>query len=165
METNEASEDTGIIRNANVLTSHGNTEGRKILLDIIDAGLKAADPYSNTRKLLRIKDGKLFVGHKDFDSSGKSFVVFDLSKIKNIYVIGGGKAVHNKICDFTSAHHSSIFLIASMSTSSANEIPVTFAALSDNAIRSVRSNKSRRHLRAPAIICISPTFTRSFRYE
>jgi glycerate-2-kinase len=83
----------GIIKNTDVLTSHGNIDGRKIIVDIMEAGLKAADPYPNTRKLIKIEDGKLIIGNKDLEDSGKSLVVFDLSKIKNIYVIGGGKAV------------------------------------------------------------------------
>jgi glycerate 2-kinase len=89
----EAGEDTGIIRNAAALTSHGNIDGRKILLEIMNAGLKAADPYPNTRKLLRMEGGKLIVGIDDFEASEKKPAVFDLSKIRNIFIIGGGKAV------------------------------------------------------------------------
>ena len=90
---NEASKDLGIIKNADVLTAHGNIDGRKVLLKITNAGLKAADPYPNTRKLLSLEDGKLIVGNNDSKDSGKTPVIFDLSKIKNIYVLGGGKAV------------------------------------------------------------------------
>ncbi|MCJ7608403.1 hypothetical protein MUP00_01875, partial [Candidatus Bathyarchaeota archaeon] len=55
-----------IIRNMDELTSHGNIEGRREALCILEAGLEASDPYDNTRKLIRIQDGKLIVGHKDF---------------------------------------------------------------------------------------------------
>ncbi|MEM2888755.1 MAG: DUF4147 domain-containing protein [Candidatus Bathyarchaeia archaeon] len=87
------SKDLDIIKNADVLTSHGNIEGRRILIEIMNAGLRAADPYPNTLKLVRVEDNKLIVGNKEFSSSTEEPVIFDLSKIGNIYVIGGGKAV------------------------------------------------------------------------
>ncbi|MEM2130222.1 MAG: DUF4147 domain-containing protein, partial [Candidatus Bathyarchaeia archaeon] len=87
------SKDLDIIKNADVLTSHGNIEGRRILIEIMNAGLRAADPYPNTLKLIRVEDNKLIVGNKEFSSSTEEPVIFDLSKIGNIYVIGGGKAV------------------------------------------------------------------------
>jgi len=85
--------DLDVIKNADVLTSHGNIEGRKILVEIMNAGLKAADPYPNTLKLVRVEDNKLIVGNKEFNKLSGEPAVFDLSKTKNIYVIGGGKAV------------------------------------------------------------------------
>lgn len=54
------------INHVNTLLSHGNVVGRKIVLEILKAGFTAADPYENTKKLLRIKDEKLFVGNKNF---------------------------------------------------------------------------------------------------
>jgi len=71
------------IKNSNILSSHGNIEGRKIVIQILEEGLRSADPYPNTRKIVRIKNGKLMIGSD----------VFDLSEVKNIYVIGAGKAV------------------------------------------------------------------------
>jgi glycerate 2-kinase len=87
-----------IIRNTETLTSHGNIDGRKTLLDVIDAGLKAADPYPNVKKILRIEDGKLLVGQRDFAGDSATANVkfpleFDLSRVGNIYLFGGGKAV------------------------------------------------------------------------
>lgn len=85
------------IRNRTELTSHGNIAGRKIVLDILEAGLKAPDPYENTRKMVRIENGKLIVGHPDFsEPPGQEPLVFDLSEVKNIYVVGGGKAVQRE---------------------------------------------------------------------
>ena len=87
-----------MINNLKTLLSHGNVAGRKIVLEILKAGFTAADPYENTKKLLRIQDGKLFVGNKDFpveQPRGNAIqwdpLVFDLSKVKNIYVVGGGE--------------------------------------------------------------------------
>ena len=88
-----------IIRNMDELTSHGNIEGRREALCILEAGLEASDPYDNTRKLIRIQDGKLIVGHKDFIRRENPSMLtvklplqFDLSEIGSVYVVGGGKA-------------------------------------------------------------------------
>jgi glycerate-2-kinase len=80
------------IKNRTQLLSHGNVQQRKAVLDIIEAGLDAGDPYMNATKLLRIEDGSLIIGHKDVERRGKSYLSYDLSDVGNIYVVGGGKA-------------------------------------------------------------------------
>lgn len=86
-----------LVKNYEGLTSHGCIEGRKIVLDIIEAGLRAADPYQNIRKMVRIEDGKLLVGHKSYavrDTVNVELpLIFDLSQVGNVYLFGGGKAV------------------------------------------------------------------------
>jgi glycerate 2-kinase len=82
-----------IIKNRSSLLSHGNTDGRRYVLDILEAGIAAADPYENTRKLLTLEDDILSVGN---ESSEAGIQVYDLKKIKHIYVVGGGKAVHGQ---------------------------------------------------------------------
>ncbi len=82
------------ILNSETLVSHGNTKGRKAVLDILEAGLQAADPYNNILKLVRVQDGKLIVGCKDFEPSDPPITgdeVYDLSKIDRIFVVGAGK--------------------------------------------------------------------------
>lgn len=82
------------ILNSDTLVSHGNIEGREAVLEILEAGLQAADPYTNTRKLVRIQDGKLVVGCKDFEpenSPATGDQVYDLSEIDRIFVFGAGK--------------------------------------------------------------------------
>ena len=82
------------ILNAQVLTSHGNVAGRKALLQILEAGLQAADPYNNTVKLVRVQGGRLIVGNKDFEPLGTprpGDATFDLSQVGEIYVFGAGK--------------------------------------------------------------------------
>ena len=37
-----------MIKNRETLLSHGNIEGRKVVLDILEAGLEAPDPYEQT---------------------------------------------------------------------------------------------------------------------
>ena len=85
-----------VIKNRKELVSHGNQKGREVVLDILEAGLEAPGPYAyeNTKKMVRIADGRLIVGHPDFSlPSGREPIVFDLSKINNIYVVGGGKSI------------------------------------------------------------------------
>ena len=82
-----------IIKNRDALLSHGNVVGRRVVLDILEAGLGAPDPYENTRKLVRVEDGKLIVGLPEFSQPpGRPPVLFDLSKVGKVYVVGGGKA-------------------------------------------------------------------------
>ncbi len=84
------------IRNADVLTSHGNRAGREAVVQILEAGLHAGDPYHNTRKLIRVEDGNLIVGHPDFEPVGSPESgddVYDLSKVGRIYVFGAGKGI------------------------------------------------------------------------
>lgn len=86
-----------IIKNRPSLTSHGNVAGRCIVLDILEAGLAAPDPYHNMRKLVRLKKGKLIVGHPDFSNPpGREPLVYDLKGVGNIYVVGGGKAAQRE---------------------------------------------------------------------
>lgn len=82
-----------VIKNRKELVSHGDRDGRSLAIDILEGGLAAADPYENTRKLIRIEGSRLLVGgHPEMDVSGFGDEVIDLSEIENIYVIGAGKA-------------------------------------------------------------------------
>ncbi len=84
------------IQNMEALASHGNIKGRKAILEILEAGLEASDPYQNTAKLIRFDNGKLIVGRKEYEPVGSpktGVEVFDLSKIKNIWVFGAGKGI------------------------------------------------------------------------
>lgn len=86
-----------LIKNREELTAHGDSQGRVKALDILEAGMAVADPYVNTRKLIRIEDGKLMVGgYPEMDVSGFGDEVIDLSEIEDIYVIGAGKAVQRQ---------------------------------------------------------------------
>lgn len=72
-----------LIKNNNELISHGNRLGRKIVLDVIEHALRSIDSYELTKKLIQVKDGKeLIVGN----------IHFDIPTLKNIFVIGAGKA-------------------------------------------------------------------------
>jgi glycerate 2-kinase len=85
------------IENMAALSNHGNIAGRKAMVAILEAGLEASDPYNNMTKLLRLEGNKLTVGGgKEFEPAGTPWTgdrVFDLSKIKNIWVFGAGKGI------------------------------------------------------------------------
>lgn len=84
------------IVNYESLVNHGNIEGRKILADIMEVGLKASDPYNNTAKLMRIEGKKLIFDGVVFEAEGDPRTgptVFDLDEIDRIYVVGIGKGI------------------------------------------------------------------------
>lgn len=84
------------IRNAETLTGHGNKQIRSDVTAILEAGMTAGDPYDNTKKLVRIENGKLVVGGKDYEPQGTPLpgdVVLDLADIDRIFVFGAGKGI------------------------------------------------------------------------
>ncbi len=70
-----------VIKNRQTLLSHGNVEGRRIALDIIEHAIKAVDAYELVRKFVFVEGQTLNVGR----------LKYDLSRIRNIYVVGAGK--------------------------------------------------------------------------
>ena len=85
------------VLNKNSLLSHGNREGRKIALDILEKGLAAADPYDNTLKILR-RDGNIIsLGNDEFVPKGSPRTGIDeyiIGKdIDRIFVFGAGKGI------------------------------------------------------------------------
>ena len=79
-----------------MLASHGNIEGRKAVLAILEAGLQASDPYNNTMKLMHLDGNILTIDNKAFEPKGdpkSGPEVIDLSKVRNIYVLGAAKGV------------------------------------------------------------------------
>ncbi len=85
------------IKNRADLTAQGDAQGRCLALDILEAGLAVADPYVNTRQLIRLEGDTLRVGgHPEMDVSGFGDEVIDLSAVEDIYVLGAGKAVQRQ---------------------------------------------------------------------
>jgi len=70
------------IQNSDVLLGHGNSELRNVALDIVEYALSAVDPYFAVEQLVHLNSERLTVGN----------LVLDLSQVKNIYVLGAGKA-------------------------------------------------------------------------
>ncbi len=88
------------ITNAAHLTSHGNTAGRTAMVQILEAGLQAADPYWNMRELIRVEGNRLVVGNPRFEPRGCPVTgdeVFDLSQVGRIFVIGAGKGIQRAV--------------------------------------------------------------------
>jgi glycerate 2-kinase len=85
------------ILNSDALTCHGNIAGRKDLLQILEAGLQASDPYYNTRKIVRREANKLIVGRPDYEPTGAPWsgeAIFDLDSVGRVFVFGAGKGMH-----------------------------------------------------------------------
>lgn len=85
------------VTNRDALTSHGDREGRALALDILEGGLAAADPYANTLKLVRREGNRLRIGGDPaMDVSGYGEETVDLDEVRNVYVVGAGKAVQRQ---------------------------------------------------------------------
>jgi len=70
------------IKNYNEIVSRGDSESRKIVLDITEKTLKRLDSYERIKSITRLDGDILHIGTKSWD----------LSKKKNIYLLGAGKA-------------------------------------------------------------------------
>ncbi|MBW2148221.1 MAG: glycerate kinase [Deltaproteobacteria bacterium] len=70
------------INNSELLLSHGDRKLREIALHLINAALEASNPYQATKKVVHLSGDNLRVGPH----------TYDLSKKRNIYVLGTGKA-------------------------------------------------------------------------
>jgi glycerate-2-kinase len=70
-----------IIKNRNELLSHGNRDGRRVVLDVLESAICAMDGRKLVRKSVAMEGDSLRVGS----------LTFDFSKIGDVYVIGGGK--------------------------------------------------------------------------
>ena len=84
------------ITNWGALVSHGNAKGRQDVLAIIEAGLRAADPYDHVAQLIRVEKNQLIVGNPDFEPRGAPVSgeeVYDLDAMGKILVVGAGKGV------------------------------------------------------------------------
>lgn len=89
------------LKNASDINSHGNIEGRRIVSELLEIGLNAADPASNTEKLLRREGNLLYVGDELFDpvaSPRTGVEVYDLDKdIDRVFIFGVGKGIWQAI--------------------------------------------------------------------
>ncbi len=96
-----------IFTNRDQLLSHGNVEGRRIVLDILEAGLRAGDPYPEMMAMVRLEGNRLVIGsdrhrpcnlpplhsaHRPDAQVLPGPLEFDLDAVNNVYVVGGGKA-------------------------------------------------------------------------
>ena len=78
------------IKNHNALLSHGDIESRRIVLDIAEQTLSRLDSYTQIHDLAYLDGSVLYIGNKNWD----------LSKKRNVYLIGAGKACNAMIKAF-----------------------------------------------------------------
>ncbi|MHB1319298.1 MAG: glycerate kinase type-2 family protein [Anaerolineae bacterium] len=94
------------ILNSESLTSHGNIAGRQAMVSILEAGLRAADPYNNTRELLQREGNRLILGNPGFEPvnapvSGPQII--DLDALERVFVVGAGKGIQRVALAFEDA--------------------------------------------------------------
>ena len=71
-----------IIRNSADLSSRGNVEGRRLVLDVAENALQHVNSYNLIRDFVKLED-ELRIGT----------ITYDLEDVNDIYVVGGGKQV------------------------------------------------------------------------
>lgn len=84
------------ILNADTVTSHGHVEGRKMMLEILEAGIQAADPYYAMLRVMRRDGDRLIFGGELFEPEGgprSGDEVIDLNEVGRIFVFGAGKGI------------------------------------------------------------------------
>ncbi len=78
------------IRNYDELVSHGCVESRKIVLDITNRTLQRLDAYERIKNIAHMEGHMLHIGTEQWD----------LSKKRNVYLVGGGKACNHMAMAF-----------------------------------------------------------------
>lgn len=73
------------IKNRDVLLSHGDVESRQIVLDITEKTLRRLDAYERIKRIAHMEGDVLCIGSKRWD----------LSKKRNVYLLGAGKACNH----------------------------------------------------------------------
>ena len=73
------------IKNRDVLLSHGDVESRKIVLDITEKTLQHLDAYERIKSIAHMEGNILHIGSRQWD----------LSKKRNVYLLGAGKACNH----------------------------------------------------------------------
>ena len=84
------------ITNKEQLAAHGNREGRKIVAELLDAGLDALDPYVRVKQLVHVENGKIVLHTDGFEMKGDPHagpLEFDLNDYDRVYVVGAAKGV------------------------------------------------------------------------
>ena len=91
------------IKNKENLTSHGNIVGRKIVAELLDAGLDSLDPYYRVKEFLKIENRKLIVNNVGFemkDDPHSGALEFDLKDFDRVFVIGAAKGIQRAALAF-----------------------------------------------------------------
>ena len=85
------------ILNTEQLTNHGNKTLRNHVVQILETGMQASNPYNNMLKLFSLEGDKLTIGNPAFEPIGAPVTgqeTIDLTKdIDRIFVVGAGKGI------------------------------------------------------------------------
>ena len=84
------------IKNKEILTSHGNIQGRRIVAELLDAGLDSLDPYYRVKEFLHVENGKIIIHNVGFemkDDPHSGPLEFDLKDFDRVFVIGAAKGI------------------------------------------------------------------------
>jgi len=73
------------IKNYSDLTSHGDVKSRRVVLDITDKTLQRLDAYNRIKSIMHLDGDILHIGVKSWD----------LSRKRNVYLLGAGKACNH----------------------------------------------------------------------
>lgn len=79
-----------------MLTDHGNMEGRKIVAELLDAGLDALDPYLRVKNFVKVENHKIILDNRGYEMKGDPHAgpaIYDLNDYDRIFVIGAAKGI------------------------------------------------------------------------
>lgn len=84
------------ILNKEMLTDHGNREGRRTVVELLEAGLDAVDPYIRVKKFVQVKHNKIILDDRGFEMKGDPHAgpaVYDLKDYDRVFVVGAAKGI------------------------------------------------------------------------
>lgn len=91
------------IKNKEKLTSHGNIYGRKIVADLLDAGLDSLDPYFRVKEFIKVENNKIIInniGYEMKDDPHSGPLVFDLKDYDRVFLFGAAKGIQRAALAF-----------------------------------------------------------------
>lgn len=91
------------IQNKHMLTDHGNIEGRRVVAELLDAGLDAIDPYYRVKELVHLENGCIVLHTQGFemkDDPHAGPLSFNLKDYDRVYVFGAAKGVQRAAVAF-----------------------------------------------------------------
>ena len=91
------------IKNKEKLTSHSNVYGRKIVTELLDAGLDALDPYFRVKQFIKVENNKIILNNEGFemkDDPHSGPVEFNLKDYDRVFLFGAAKGIQRAALAF-----------------------------------------------------------------
>lgn len=91
------------IKNKDILSSHGNISGRKIVTELLDAGLDSLDPYYRVKEFIKVENGKIVINNVGFemkDDPHSGSLEFDLKNYDRVFLVGAAKGIQRAALAF-----------------------------------------------------------------